>query len=525
MTGITSVSTLARIEAAMALPSRDDTIHDVKQAVIDEFERVDSKVEIHATQYFRHSFAPDLVLSWRDDVDRSERWVFLRSRVEPAYLLEDVATVARDQPIIFGLGITGTADQVSELQPPEVSNEPENHIEATLGHDDSVVAQLKERSTASGTLITDPAGIDALVIPDDATSSISLLVARQILRGGRGMFDEESSMETFSTINSGFIAAFDTGADATFKAAVSIRSHLGNESGERLLRLLHAVWIGSGGRSDLFPDAPAAEGALSDDALELLITGFDIDDAAFWARLGSVTLPQLGRLNVGDRPRNLSRLVAVNADKIEGRWCRVVPDEPRIAHDEANLLQWDIEKGALALHGQHFTAYLANEKKELDGIQSNEQSGIAVADLSARCAFSEASVSDMTASGGGLIIEVASDSADSVLDNPYTEASVGAAAENLTNATASLRNGHVVVCDFRHSTASSRTRGTLTLRELVRHGLPIVWPLAPDESEALAAMLSPVANLGNGDADARSSLFDIIDSADTSSDPSEDSTE
>ena len=38
--------------------------------------------------------------------------------------------------------------------------------------------------------------------------------------------------------------------EETFAAAKSIRDNLGENSGDRLLRLLHAIWVGSGGRSD-----------------------------------------------------------------------------------------------------------------------------------------------------------------------------------------------------------------------------------------------------------------------------------
>jgi hypothetical protein len=500
VSGETAPTTFARIDAALALPSRAATIHDVKRAVIDEFERVDRRVRIRSTEYFRHTYVPDLVLSWQDDIDRPERWVFLRSKVRPSYLLEDVALVARDQPIIFGLAPTGG--------PEDAITSTENDI---VPSDDA--ERLRDRSSATGTLITDPAGLDALSAPvGDEPTAIPELVSRQIIRGGRGVYDQQSSADTTTVINAGFAAAFTTSPEATFRAAESIREHLGENSGGRLLRLLHAIWVGSGGRSDQFPDAPTVSGALSDDALELLIAGPDIDDPDFWKRIGDVSLSQVSRLQVGDRPKNLGRLIAVHADSIEGRWCRVRPDTPRTGSDGA--LQWGIEQGALALHGSTFSAYLAEEKGGLADIDPVTQVGTDVDELAVRALRAEADISDVTAAGGGLIIGVASDTHGNVLDNPHTSGSVGAASGNITRATATLKNRRTVVCDFPTTTASSRTNGTLSLRELVRHGLPLVWPLHEDDMVALADMLSPVATLSGSPGSTQPSLFDDIEMAD-----------
>ena len=499
MTTELATATLARIQTALGLASREATIHDVKRAVIDEFTRVDRRVTIKSTEYFRHSFVPDLVLHWHDDIDRPERWVFLRSKVAARYLLADMALGAGDQPIIFGLVPTG----------PHASD-ADHAVAAPITPDAN---EMRERSESTGTLITDPGGLDALSsTPGDGTTAmpISDLVSRQIIRGGRGVYDEDASRDTTATINAGFAAAFTTSPEATFKAATSIREHLGEKSAERLLRLLHAIWVGSGGRSDQFPDAPALGGPLSDDAIELLLSGPDIADRDFWKRIGDVSLAQLGRLNVGDRPPNLGRLVGVNADGIEGRWCRVRPDEPRTG-TEIGLLQWGIEHGALALHGSTFTAYLAEDKKGLDEIDPVEQQGIGFQSLPERAERADADISDVTAAGEGLIIGVASDHHANVLDNPHTSDSVGAAAGNVTKATATLRNRRIVVCDFLRTTASSRTNGTLTLRELVRHGLPLVWDLHEDDMATLAAMLTPVTSLPTELDTAQISLFDSID--------------
>lgn len=480
MSSTGSAETFTRIKTALESPSRDATIHDVKRAVIDEFVRVDRRVQVEVTDYFRHTFIPDLILRWSDTIDRPERWVFLRSKVSAKYLAEDIEFVARDQPIIFGL------------------------VPALQGEDDTPV---QERSHATGTLVTDPRGVEELVASEEE-APVGEMVSRLILRGGRGIYDEQTAAVTTQSINSGFAGAFRTDAESTFAAAATIRNQLGENTGGRLLRLLHAIWVGSGGRSDQFPDAPSIDGPLSDDALELLIAGSEVADPDFWKRLGIISLGQLGRLSLGDRPANLRHLLSAHADQIEGRWCRVRPDEPRTGSGQE--LQWGVEGGAVALHGPTFTAFLALDKQGIAGVEPVERGGIAVEDLAERASFAEAEISDVTATGDGLIVAVASETNANILDNPRASDTVEAVAGNITRATATLRNGHVVVCDFKSTTATSRTKGTLSLRELVRHGLPLVWNLHEDERSELDALLAPVTAIASIRS-AQPTLFDSVD--------------
>ena len=161
MSAFAAMALPTRIEHALALRSREETIIGVKQAVIDELERVDSRVSVRSTDYFRHTYAPDLILKWGDQVDRAERWVYLRSKTSAGDLDRDLLTVGREQPIIFGLGGPPGRERVEEV---------------------------RNRSLATGTLITDPKGLAELEASGD-DSQIRELVSRTILRGGRGVYD------------------------------------------------------------------------------------------------------------------------------------------------------------------------------------------------------------------------------------------------------------------------------------------------------------------------------------------------
>jgi hypothetical protein len=70
---------------------------------------------------------------------------------------------------------------------------------------------------------------------------------------------------------------------------------------------LQAVWIGSGGRADLFPDNQIELSAgVDDDALEFLLDLEPIRDYDFWRRIGrTASVAQIGKLSPQHPNENL----------------------------------------------------------------------------------------------------------------------------------------------------------------------------------------------------------------------------
>lgn len=54
-----------RIRAALQREDPADLIAGVKDAVTDELLAVDPELEVQRTQYFNHTYVPDLVLAWK----------------------------------------------------------------------------------------------------------------------------------------------------------------------------------------------------------------------------------------------------------------------------------------------------------------------------------------------------------------------------------------------------------------------------------------------------------------------------
>ena len=76
-----------RIRSALTQTSSADTISSIKAAVIDGLRMADSTVNVHSTDYFNHTFTPDLVMNWQR-LGQEERYVYLRFNDNLRYLAE-----------------------------------------------------------------------------------------------------------------------------------------------------------------------------------------------------------------------------------------------------------------------------------------------------------------------------------------------------------------------------------------------------------------------------------------------------
>jgi hypothetical protein len=77
-----------------------DTIAKIKHLAIRRLEALDSNVLIQVTDYFNHTFAPDLVLRWPRSQE-NERYVYLRGTNHIEYLVDDVERIGNQQPIVL----------------------------------------------------------------------------------------------------------------------------------------------------------------------------------------------------------------------------------------------------------------------------------------------------------------------------------------------------------------------------------------------------------------------------------------
>jgi len=154
-----------------------DAVSDVKMAVADYLQMTDPAVTVKFTDYFNHSFAPDLVLTWsRDNVDR---YVYLRANSDPEWLKDDIDNIGSRHPLVMTLGVT---------------------------EQDGPMQEVESSARQQDTLVTEPGTIEALTEARHNTPVAGLL-GSALLQGGRGVMGETAVGRVVGTTASGFEAA------------------------------------------------------------------------------------------------------------------------------------------------------------------------------------------------------------------------------------------------------------------------------------------------------------------------------
>jgi hypothetical protein len=158
-----------QIRSAMLSSNPRDIIAGVKDAVAQEVGSLSPDAKIVMTDYFNHSYMPDLVLEWNDAGKSDIRPIFLRNTLRPYVTEEEVRTLARRDPVV--LSLTAFADGSPRF--------------------DVLREQARETNRV---LVTDVASLADVAAPADAGgyhrgrvgAPLLRLVQANLLKGGRG---------------------------------------------------------------------------------------------------------------------------------------------------------------------------------------------------------------------------------------------------------------------------------------------------------------------------------------------------
>ena len=151
----------AAVKQALGSSNLVTAAADVKQLVCDELARVDPDADIRRTDYFNHTYIPDVVVRWGSDAPRE---VYLRF-MAPDTVNEDVHRIGGSGPVILDLSnaISNEADQRAET------------VAATK-------AAVEHHPTV---LVTDTEATEH-IRPASAANFVEHLVVSNLLRSGRG---------------------------------------------------------------------------------------------------------------------------------------------------------------------------------------------------------------------------------------------------------------------------------------------------------------------------------------------------
>ncbi|MEC4014923.1 hypothetical protein [Streptomyces sp. H27-D2] len=445
--------------AAFEAPDPRDAVDRIKDVVARELEETDSRAIIKKTEFFNHSFAPDLVLSWPGE---NKRFVFLKSDTRPDVLREDVDAVRKHNPIVFALdrmeGYSATRGRSLEAPQPK-------------GDD---------------TLVADSRGMEVL-IKSRHEDPVVALASSAVLQGGRGLLTEVEAQAMASSISAGFSGAQNLDAESTGDAVARIMGHFDTRRTSRLLRFLSAVWVGSGGSPTNFPGEQDVAGDLDSAALEFLLNLPPIEDSEFWRRIGrSLALDSIARLNLKRNSENLQFLVESNLDALYARACRIVRRDPELGDEDASSFRWILDRGMLCLKGPRSAAYFASRVDDLK-LEVDSGDGITLQELLRRAESHGVPISELELATPTRTVSYATVNRDDVShDEELLELSRTFSSTALVqSAVATLMGSRPLVCDFLTRTGKGRTTSKFPLGVLAPVALSLLTDLSAREQEKL----------------------------------------
>jgi hypothetical protein len=453
----------ARLVAeALGLTDPRDAVERVKNVVINELESVDRTVRIHATPYFNHTFVPDMVLSWPRDGSVS-RDVFLRFTDDLSYMADGIRLLDSEFPMIVGLG--------------------------DLASEKAGRAELEGVAGEKAGLVLDQGGLHTLASAN-VDSPVNTLMSSALAQGGLGVLDAGHAKTVTTVVANGFEGARKLQAGATGAAARVLEEVLNPRGVSRMAGFLQAVWVGSGGRIDLFPGRVVIGGSLSDQTLEFLLRFDEVADDEFWFRVGrEVSLAQLGRLTMAEHSPNLQHLVQSNLDHL---WCRgcVVSPEYLPLSDEGAGLAWYIDSGLLQLRGDGFAAGFAEQADQArQRGEAQRSDGLTLTELRQRARG--AVLESLTLSDRANQMVFGSESHDDVVQSERLRdlADTFGAAARVQQAVAAIGAAQRVNLDFRFGLATGITKSKPLVAEMGSIAVPILADLGDAERAAVAEFL------------------------------------
>ncbi|GCD99655.1 hypothetical protein [Embleya hyalina] len=434
----------------------------IKNAVIARLEASDADVRVESTEYFNHTYAPDLVLHWKND--NSFRHIYLRTSDNPDYIREDLAVVSETSPIIMPL--------VSLRE-----------------HDDG---SLELESTNARTLVATPSTITEFATTH-GERTIAGLLSHAVLQGGRGLLSEQRARSVSAVIDAGFTAAQVSETEETRRAVMAAEALLDPARAAVLTRLLHAVWLGSGAPASTFPGATGITAHLDSAGLRLLLDISISDDTEFWRRIGKgISLEQLCELEVSSESNSLQYLVESNLDHLRAKSCRV--SQIGNAEVAAHSVRWFVSSGVLAFKSRDYVSLFSPGPVSSTAFyEDGESSPLRLGLLMDRAQAADVDVDEVTIeSDNGRRIDYRSPTgtrmwADEVLGQL---SSVLGRHSVVISATTPLAGGtRHLKCDLENLTASGRTGAKFYLLEMLRYAIPLLRGLSPTERDSLARII------------------------------------
>jgi hypothetical protein len=290
----------------MASNNPHDIVTGVKQAVAEEVSSLSPDAQIIVTEYFNHTYMPDLVLEWTDGGRRGARPIFLRNDLRPELTGIELESLAPREPVMLSL---------TEYDEPA-----------------AVRSSLRERAReANHVLVTDMVSLADMAAPFADESSNELgrseppllrLVQANLLKGGRGLLTAHDAerltrsaapSDAEAIMTDQFLETFEQTADEMFAPDAALRLRRSAE----LLKF--------GMTSEAVDAITGSTGQLSDVELRILVPYLLADETAranprLWTYIGSMmSLDKLEELGDALAGVDVTALVTPNLQAWTGK--------------------------------------------------------------------------------------------------------------------------------------------------------------------------------------------------------------
>lgn len=334
---------LEAVRVARGHARSEDVIDGVKQAIADELLRLDPGVKIEMTEYFNHSYVPDLVASWREDGKSAQRRVFIRGSMRAVMAAGEVPALDDQAPLLLGL----EEEKAKTWRRVRQSMAKKSR---TLATEITATAQFSTLSPVGG--------------PE--SGQLTRLVRANIIRGGRGVLDDVDArriidVETEAPAEA--LKVFQEMVSQLFVGATAER--LTNTAG--LLR-------------EFFEDDPDA-GALtalearplSDSELGIVLPyvlgrAEDVRNAVVWRSLAAmVSLERLESMTEVLSGLDLSPLVRVAASRLQAARSALYFNDCAVSDEEKDESTpvWGARNGRLVADVRRWSVWFGSDARKI----------------------------------------------------------------------------------------------------------------------------------------------------------------
>lgn len=453
------------VSEALFEPDPRRGIERTKDIVSSCLRRAQPGVKVYRTEYFDHSYAPDLVIRHGRRGNDDERWVYLRTSNDPDHLAEDLEVTPSTGSMVISLARFAARDPAS-------------------------LPRLNVASSARSTLVVDTPALDEVTSHTERTDTRTVM-AKALLVGGRGALDETTTEDVLETFESGVRGAIAGEAEPTRSAARQVHDRLASVQAGRITSFLGALWEASGNSPGNFPGGVNVS-ALDGPGLGLLLDGPEIDNKDLWRRLAAqISLETLTSATSG-APANLQRLLRAGVDTIKAHIC-VVLDEPPIRIDEVAEWSWAVRERRLCLVGPTFAAYLAQKRDDLPSTEQ-ERDPIDLDELRRRARDFDIALGELRLETARRLVGYDSTGGEDVVNDPELD-QIGAALQGATVARVEAHEGDEtrLACDFHNGIArmvGSRTRAPIG--HLAGTAIRLLEVLDDTDAQRLDELLTPL---------------------------------